>query len=241
MDIVISGYGRIGKLIHETAVNRGHNIIAIVDNNEDWDIHLKEISKSDVVIDFSMPDCAIKNIERCFTLNIPLVIGTTGWHDKIDNIRSLCINKKQSLFYAPNFSIGVNLFFQVNKFLSGLMKGLPQYEVYLKEIHHTSKIDAPSGTAIKLAEDIIKTLATKEKWTNFATLNKSELQIISERKDNIIGNHKVIYFSDEDEITIEHNAKSRKGFAIGAVMAAEWLKDKKGFFEMKDMLRIGSA
>ena len=231
----------MGKLIHETAVNRKHNIVAIVDKDEDWDVYSKEISTSDMVIDFSLPDCAIKNIERCFDLNVPIIEGTTGWYDKIAEIRNTCINKNKSLLYAPNFSIGVNMFFLVNKYLSGLMNELPQYDVYIKETHHTAKIDAPSGTAIKLAEDIIKKSSTKEKWINFTSVNKSELQIISDRKDNIVGNHKVIYFSNEDEITIEHNAKNRKGFAIGAVLAAEWLKDKKGFFEMKDMLKIGSA
>ena len=241
MNVVISGYGRMGKLIYETAVNRKHNIVAIVDKNDDWDTYSNEISKSDIVIDFSLPETVIKNIEKCFDLNIPIVIGTTGWYDKIDEIRNICIAKNKSVFYAPNFSMGVNIFFLLNKYLSSLMNEHPEYDVFVKEVHHTSKIDSPSGTAIKIAEDIIKISSTKEKWINFTSLNKAELKIISERKDNIVGNHKVIYSSNEDEITIEHNAKNRNGFAIGAVLAAEWLKGKKGFFEMKDMLSVRST
>ena len=234
MNIIISGYGRMGKLIHETALCRNHKVTAILDNEEDWNDSTL-FKDADVIIDFSMPTTAVQNIEKSFLLQIPIVVGATGWYDKLDLIKETCINKNQSLFFAPNFSIGVNLFFQLNKYLSNLMKEQP-YEIQIKETHHTSKLDAPSGTAIKMAEDIINILPTKEKWTNFATSDKSELQIISERKDNIIGNHEVIFISDEDEIIIEHKAKSRKGFAIGALMAAEWLLGKKGVFEMKDML-----
>ena len=141
MNIVISGYGRMGKLIHETALNRSHTVVAVVDKNEDWNIHLEEIKGAEVVIDFSLPGSVLENIERCFNLNIPLVVGTTGWYDKIDEIKKMCLEKKQSFFYAPNFSIGVNVFFQVNNFLADLMKGFLQYDVYLKEVHHTNKID----------------------------------------------------------------------------------------------------
>ena len=195
MNIVISGYGRMGKLIHEIASGRNHNVMAIVDKEDDWETLANKIAGSDVVIDFSMPDSAIPNIERCFKLNVPLVIGTTGWYAKISEIRDYCLKNNKSLFYAPNFSIGVNIFFQLNKYLSDLMDNKSQYDVSVKETHHITKVDAPSGTAIKLAEDIINKSSVKEKWVNFTSVNNLELQIISERKDNIIGNHKVIYLS----------------------------------------------
>jgi 4-hydroxy-tetrahydrodipicolinate reductase len=240
MNIIISGFGRMGKLINDMALSRKHNVIAILDKEDDWCDH-KTLKKADVIIDFSMPGATVKNIEKCFSLEIPIVVGTTGWYDKLDYVKDLCVSKKQSLFYAPNFSIGVNIFFELNKYLAQLMTKQCAYNVHIKEAHHITKLDAPSGTAIKLADDIIDILPTKDNWTNFASLNSSELQIISERKDNIIGKHEVIYASDEDEIKIEHIAGSRKGFAMGAVMAAEWLAGKKGIFEMKDMLSVGST
>jgi len=225
----------MGKLIHEIALKRNHHVVAILDKEEDWNDSVR-FKEADVIIDFTMPDTAVKNIEKSFSHGIPVVIGTTGWYEKLDEVKRNCISKNQSLFYAPNFSIGMNLFFQLNKYLSNLMKVQKNYEMYIKETHHTGKLDAPSGTAIKMAEDILNILPSKQKWTNFEPLNKSELQIISERTDNIIGNHEVIFFSDEDEIKIEHKAINRNGLAIGALMAAEWLVGRKGVFEMKDLL-----
>jgi len=237
MNIIISGYGKMGKLIHQIALEKEHNVLAIIDNEKDWD-KLNNLQKADVLIDFSTPQTALLNIEKCFDLNIPIVTGTTGWHDKREYVKEMCIDKKQSLFYAPNFSIGVNLFFEVNALLAQLMSSQKNYKPIIKETHHTEKLDSPSGTAIKIAEMILEKNPSILKWTHAISEESDNLHIISERKNNIIGMHSVTYTSDEDELTIEHNAKNRNGFAQGAILAAEWLIGRKGFFEMKDMLNF---
>ena len=166
MNIVISGYGRMGKLIHEMALKRNHQIAAIIDNEEDWIKQEDKIRTADVVIDFTIPDAILGIIHKCFAFNIPLVTGTTGWYHRINDIKEECINKKQTLLYAPNFSIGMNVLFMLNKYLSKLMNNIPQYDISLQEVHHKGKLDAPSGTAIKLAGDIINNLERKERWIN---------------------------------------------------------------------------
>ncbi len=226
----------MGKLVYNTALEKGHEILALLDNEQDWLTQTDAVKRADIVIDFSLPQSVLANIDRCFTLNVPLVTGTTGWYQHLEEVKKKCMEGKHTLLFAPNFSLGVNVFFAVNRYLAQIMSKHPQYDVSLKEVHHTSKLDAPSGTAVKLAEDIIKINGLKKKWTNGKPENLTELQIISERLDNITGEHRVIYHSDDDEIMIEHNAKNRNGFALGAVIAAEWLKGRTGFYTMEDVL-----
>lgn len=235
MNIVISGYGRMGKLVRDTALERGHRVTAILNTTKDWNIE-SHFEDADVVIDFSEPATAVENILRCFAKKIPVVTGTTGWYSRLDEVKKACTETEGALFYAPNFSIGVHVYFEVNRKLATLMQGTPNYGVRIEETHHTGKLDAPSGTAIKLAEDILSINTSKKAWVNSKADSTDALEIISLREDNITGTHKVIYTSFEDELLIEHKAFNRKGFATGAVMAAEWLLGKKGVFGMKDLL-----
>lgn len=238
MKITISGYGKMGREIEKTALERKHKIAAIIDTEEDWSKYQKEIAKSDVVIDFSQPDVAVQNILRCFKAEIPIVSGTTGWDNQKEEIRKLCIEQGKTIFTASNFSIGVNIFFEVNKKLAKLMGEQENYAISMKEIHHIHKLDKPSGTAIHLANQITSNNPGIKDWT----INKQEagdkLYIQSERAGEIPGTHVIKYTSEVDRISILHEARSRKGFALGAVLAAEWLGSKKGFFEMKDMLGL---
>jgi len=233
MKIALLGYGRMGKEIEKHAKKRNHKISFILDKQ----FQEGEINDSDVAINFSIPEAAVSNIKLALEKNIPVVSGTTGWLDDFDSIISFCQKKKGAFLYASNFSIGVNLFFKINQHLAKLMKPYEtEYNTYLKEIHHTNKIDAPSGTAITLAEEILKYYDYKE-WS----LQKKDdniLHISSVRKDKIPGTHKVSYFSNVDEISIKHKAFNRDGFAFGAVIAAEWILNKKGVFSMKDVLNI---
>ena len=233
MKIALLGYGRMGKEIEKHAKKRNHQITFILDKQfEDG-----EIIDADVAINFSIPEAAVSNIKLALGKNIPVVSGTTGWLEDFDSIISYCQKKKGAFLYASNFSIGVNLFFKINQYLAKLM--IPyqtEYNTSLKEIHHTNKIDAPSGTAITLAEEILKYHDYKE-WS----LQKKDdniLHISSVRKDEIPGTHKISYFSNIDEISIKHKAFNRDGFALGAVIAAEWILNKKGVFSMKDVLNI---
>ena len=233
MKIALFGYGKMGKTIERIAIERGHEIVAKID----IDTIDKNISEADVAIDFSIPKEAFNNIINCFDQNIPIVSGTTGWLNKYTEAVGLCKNKNGAFIYASNFSLGVNLFFELNKKLAGLMRNFKEYDIYLEETHHTQKLDAPSGTAITLAEDIIEN-STKNKWTLGVTDTKDEIPIVSKRVDNVPGIHSVTYNSFVDEIEIKHTAKSRDGFALGAVIAAEWLQDKRGVYSMKDVLGI---
>lgn len=238
MNIVISGYGKMGKQVEKAALERRHKISAIIDTEEDWQKHSHALSEAAVIIDFSMPSVVVENIKRAFAMQLPIVTGTTAWDKERSNIIRQCREEGQTLFFAPNFSIGVNIFFEVNKYVAGLMSSLQQYDVHIEETHHIEKIDKPSGTAVRMAEDILKFHNHKEKWVNFAAAHKNELAVLSKREGGIIGNHKVIYNSAVDTLTLEHDAKDRKGFAMGAVLAAEWALGKKGYFEMKDMLNF---
>ena len=233
MKIALLGYGRMGKEIEKHAKKRNHQISFILDKQ----FQEGEIINSDVAINFSIPEAAVSNIKLALGKNIPVVSGTTGWLDDFDSIISFCQKKKGAFLYASNFSIGVNLFFKINQYLAKLMKPYEtDYNTDLKEIHHTNKIDAPSGTAITLAEEILKYYDYKE-WS----LQKEDdniLHISSVRKEEVPGTHKVSYFSNIDEISIKHKAFNRDGFAIGAVIAAEWILNKKGVFSMKDVLNI---
>jgi 4-hydroxy-tetrahydrodipicolinate reductase len=236
MRIVISGYGKMGKEIEKVAIERGHTISATIDTDKDWESEQSAIMNSDVVIDFSQPDTAVQNIKKCFDFNIPVVIGTTGWYDELEKIENICLVKNQSLFVASNFSIGVNILFEMNKRLATIMNSHPEYDVMIEETHHVHKKDAPSGTAITLGNQIINNLARKSDISGAFIENPHDLMIKSFRIDEVPGTHIVNYSSEIDELELRHVAKSRRGFAVGAIMAAEWIIGKKGFFEMSDML-----
>lgn len=233
MNIALLGYGKMGKVIEGIAIERGHHIVLKVDADTE-NYHL---SDADVAIDFSVPSAAVQNISNCLNSNIPIVSGTTGWLDHYEEMVKLCKEQNGSFLYASNFSVGVNIFFEINKKLSELMGTQNNYSVSMEEIHHTQKLDAPSGTAISLANDIIKNTS----YTGWQLENPSdfEFQIIAKRIPDVPGTHEVTYTSEVDSISIKHTAHSRQGFALGAVIAAEWLKDKKGVFSMKDVLNIG--
>ena len=236
MNIALIGYGKMGKEIEQIALSRGHKIVLKVDINNASTYSVEELKKADVAIEFSTPEAAINNIYKCFEANVPVVVGTTGWLNKLDEVKQKCIEKGQTLFYTSNYSIGVNLFFQLNEYLAKIMNAYPDYNPKMEEIHHVQKLDSPSGTAISLANNIVEKLERKLKWVNESTSEKNELEIISKRIDAIPGTHTVTYASDVDEISIVHTAHSRKGFALGAVIAAEWTKEKKGVFGMNDLM-----
>lgn len=237
MKIALIGYGKMGKAIEEIAVNKGHTISLIIDLHNSTDLTTENLQKADVAIEFTTPETAINNILKCFDAGVPVVSGTTGWFDKIGEVKQVCAEKNAAFLYSSNYSIGVNIFFEVNKKLASLMK-TTEYEVTIEETHHTQKKDAPSGTAITIAEQILKELTGKNKWVNNLSDNKKELSIISHRIDPAAGTHVVKYTSEVDDIEIIHTAHNRKGFASGAVQAAEFLHNKKGIFSMKDVLGI---
>ena len=236
MKIALLGYGKMGKEIEKIAIERNHEIVMRIDSFEDWNAHIYDFLKVDVAIEFSTPATVLDNIMKCFSANVPVVVGTTSWYSQLDTVRELCIEKNQTLFYAINFSVGVNIFFQINKKLAQLMNSHSEYEVYMEEIHHAQKLDAPSGTAITLADDIISTLNRKENWINNLDESGDVLGIKSVRESNVPGTHIITYESANDMIEIKHTAKNRLGFAIGAMLAAEFIAGKKGIYEMKDML-----
>ena len=233
MNIALLGYGKMGKAIEKIALERGHVIVLKTTHNSDK-ITLKNV---DVAIDFSVPKSAYKNITTCINNAVPVVSGTTGWLDKYAEVVKLCKEKKGSFIYASNFSLGVNIFFELNKKLASIMANYTDYKVTVEEIHHTQKLDAPSGTAITLANQILEKFK-KDTWVLGVTDKDNELPIIAKRKENVAGTHHVTYENEIDKIEIIHKAKSRKGFALGAVIAAEWLVDKKGVYAMKDVLGI---
>lgn len=233
MKIAILGYGRMGKTIEEIAMARGHEIVLKI--SDDIDSYALDKANIDVAIDFSIPKAAFKNITTCFKHGIPVVSGTTGWLDDYDRAVGICKEENSAFLYASNFSIGVNVFFELNKKLAHMMKSLDEYAVDIEEIHHTKKLDAPSGTAISLAEQI---LAENKKLTGWQLdhAEKNEIPVYAKRITDVPGTHTVAYRSAIDSIEIMHTAHSRQGFAKGAVVAAEWLQDKKGVFSMRDVL-----
>ena len=234
MNIALLGYGRMGQTIEQIAIKRGHNIVLKVDKGDtDYDI-----TKADVAIDFSIPDVAFNNISNCLNNNVPVISGTTGWLDNYDNAVALCEEKKGAFIYASNFSLGVNIFFELNKTLAKMMSTLEQYNVSMEEIHHTKKLDAPSGTAITLAEGIINNNPHYDGWMLDEKADK-KLPIVAKRIEDVPGTHTVTYQSEVDTITIDHVAHNRQGFALGAVIASEWIVGKNGVFTMNDVLNIG--
>lgn len=232
MNIALFGYGKMGKMIEQVAQQRGHTIVAKIDvDSKDIDF-----SKMDVAIDFSMPNAAFDNIASCFEHNVPVISGTTGWLDDYEKAVTLCKEKNGGFIYASNFSLGVNVFFELNARLAKMMNGLKQYQVSMEEIHHTQKLDAPSGTAITLAESIIDHTNYMDWKLKEASVN--EIPITSKRIGTTPGTHTVVYDSNVDTIEIKHTAHNREGFALGAVIAAEWLVGKTGVFNMKDVLEL---
>lgn len=236
MKIALLGYGKMGEEIHRLALKRGHEIVAIYNNLEDWEGDAARLPEAEIAFEFSTPDSVIENILHCFDHNIPVVAGTTGWMDEQEDIVRQCTERKQTLLFSPNFSIGVNLFFDLNRDLARIMSQWQDYEISIEETHHVHKLDSPSGTAIVLANDIIRNSERKEKWVKELSENPDELGIKSFRTENVPGTHIVKYESEMDSIEIVHTAKSRRGFALGALLCGEWLLGKKGYFEMKDFL-----
>ena len=233
MKIALLGYGKMGKTIEGIAEDRGHEVVLKVsDDIESYDLKGSEI---DVAIDFSVPKAAFKNITTCFKNKIPVVSGTTGWLDDYEKARKICQDENSAFIYASNFSLGVNVFFELNKKLAGMMQGLEDYAVDIEEIHHVQKLDAPSGTAITLAQQILEENSRLKGW-QLDDADEDEIPIYAKREENVPGTHTVSYESSIDKIEITHTAKSREGFALGAVVAAEYLKDKQGIFTMKDVL-----
>lgn len=231
MKIALVGYGKMGKIIGEIAESRGHEVVAKLNESPT----LENLNNPDVVIEFSNPEVAFNNIKICLENKIPVVCGTTGWLDQKPEIEKIATENETAFLYGSNFSLGVNLFFALNEKLADLMKNFPEYNVQLEEIHHTQKKDAPSGTAISLAEGIIKNDNRFDAWKLDETKG-NELGIFAIREDEVPGTHSIFYRSEVDEIEIKHTAFNRNGFALGAVIAAEWIQGKKGNFSMKDVL-----
>ncbi|MCB0488628.1 MAG: 4-hydroxy-tetrahydrodipicolinate reductase [Cyclobacteriaceae bacterium] len=234
LKIALLGYGKMGKAIEGFALKRGHSVVAKIDLNNANEID--QIKNADVAIEFSQPDAVVANLHACFDRNVPVVCGTTGWLGKSAEVEAYCKEKNGTFFYASNYSLGVNVFFKVNEFLARIMNQYPAYEVSIDEIHHTQKKDAPSGTAISLADGIVQQIDRKSKWT-MGSPAEDEIQINSSRIDPTPGTHTVKYASAIDDIEIKHTAHSRDGFALGAVMVAEWLAGKKGIYTMSDFLK----
>ncbi|MDI9859940.1 4-hydroxy-tetrahydrodipicolinate reductase [Flectobacillus roseus] len=236
MNIVLLGYGKMGKVIEKIALSRGHNIVARIDVNNRSEFDALTAADVDAVIEFSHPLSAYENVKSCIEKGIPVVSGTTGWLEKKPELEALTLEKGSAFFWSSNYSIGVNIFFKLNKMLAKLMNPQKQYSVSTTEIHHTEKKDSPSGTAITIAEGLIENLAGKEKWINNEIPAENEVAIWSAREGKVPGTHIVKYISDIDQIEILHQAHGREGFALGAVIAAEWIADKKGVFGMEDLL-----
>ena len=235
MKIALIGYGKMGKTIEQIALNRGHQIVSIVDINNPEEFQSDNFKSADVAIEFTTPATAFDNYMKA---GVPVVSGTTGWLDRIGEIKEKCAKEGKTFFYASNFSIGVNIFFALNKYLAKIMNNFPVYNVSMTETHHIHKLDAPSGTAITLAEGILENVDRKERWTLETAEQPTDLPIHAIREGEVPGIHEVTYESDVDYISIKHDAKSRAGFALGAVVAAEFTAGKKGFLGMDDMLKF---
>lgn len=238
MKIALIGYGKMGKAIEEIAMKNGHEVVLKITSQNISDFNIENLQRADVAIEFTNPHSALENLKKCFDANIPVVCGSTGWLDHWQEIENYCTEKNGTLLFASNFSVGVNIFFELNKKLAALMNNRPEYNISIEEIHHTQKKDAPSGTAITLAEGILNNNHNKEKWVLGEKANNAELSITSKRIDPAPGTHIINYNSLIDSIEIKHTAHSRVGFASGAVLAAEYILDKKGIFGMKDVLSI---
>lgn len=238
MNIALIGYGKMGHEIEKIAKERGHNIVAIIDVSNTDEFDSPAFKSADVAIEFSIPASALDNYKRCFAANVPVVAGTTGWLEHMDEVKKACEENNQTFFYASNYSLGVNIFFVLNKYLARIMNDYPDYNVNIEEIHHIHKLDAPSGTAITLAEGIIENIDRKNHWNLEKEEKNTDLVIHSVREGEVPGIHEIVYESEADIISIKHDSKNRKGLALGAVIAAEFTKGKKGFLGMNDLLKF---
>lgn len=236
MKIALIGYGKMGKTIERLALDKGHDIVLKIDKDDQDELTAENLQKANVAIEFTQPESAFANVTTCLKAGIPVVSGTTGWLENLPKAKEICQASGTAMIHATNFSIGVNIFFALNRYLAKMMETQVQYDVQIEEIHHTQKLDAPSGTAITLAQGILSEISRKNKWVNQETDKESELSIISKRVDPAPGTHTIVYSSEIDTITISHEAHSREGFALGALTAAEWIIGKKGFFTMQDVL-----
>lgn len=236
MKIAIIGYGKMGKTIEALSDREDGEVVLKIGIENLTDFTKVNLEEADVAIEFSRPEAAFENIKKCIEAGLPVVSGTTGWLDKKSEIEAICKANDGAFLYASNFSVGVNIFFAVNQYLAKLMNGHAQYDIEMEEVHHTQKLDAPSGTGITLANQIIENISRKEKWVNEAAFAENEISLISKRIDKVPGTHSIFYESPIDSIEIKHTAHSREGFAMGALMAAQWIIGKKGVFSMKDVL-----
>ena len=239
MKTALIGYGKMGREIEKILIARGHTATLIIDQDNTADLNAENLRNVEVAIEFSTPATAFANIASCLEAGVPVVCGTTGWLDRFDEAKKLCEDRQGTFFYASNYSIGVNMFFEINRRLARLMNRFDEYDVTVEETHHVQKKDAPSGTAITLAEDILDRVDRKQRWTGGTTVVPGELEIASVRRGTVPGIHTVTYESEADTIVLTHNAKNRKGFAAGAVLAAEFIIGKKGIFTMEDLLGLG--
>ncbi|MBL4707964.1 MAG: 4-hydroxy-tetrahydrodipicolinate reductase [Flavobacteriales bacterium] len=237
MKIALIGYGKMGKAIEKIALEQGHELVLKISSRNKQDLTVDALKKADVAIEFTVPELATKHIQMCFKAQVPVAVGTTGWYKDLDLVEQLRQQHNGTLLTASNFSIGVNIFFEINERLAALMAKRKDYSALIQETHHIEKLDSPSGTAITLADGIIKQHAHYNNWKNEAKETDNDLEILSFREPNVPGTHEIIFDSNIDQISIKHEAKNRKGFALGAVLAAEFIHDKKGIFTMKDVLK----
>ncbi len=237
MKIALLGYGKMGKAIESIAIERGHEVVLKINSRNLETLTIQNLKTADVAIEFSTPDYVLSNIKICLQAGTPIAVGTTGWHGNKTEVYSQVKKLNGSFLAASNFSIGVNIFFELNRRLAELMSNQESYTSEIQEIHHTEKIDSPSGTAITLAEEIINHNSTYSSWENKASTKKEAIEIISYREPDVPGTHEVTYSSNIDIISIKHQARNRKGFALGAVLAAEYIQTKKGIFSMQDVLK----
>ena len=240
MKIALIGYGKMGKAIAQVAEKRNHEVVFTIDKDNTDDLNPTNLANIDVAIEFSEPGAAYDNIVKCFKSNTPVVTGTTGWPDKFEEIKKQCKEGNQTLFYASNFSLGMNLVFTMNKQLAKWMNSHEEYDVSIDETHHSQKLDSPSGTAITLAKGILENIDRKSNWINKAADNPEQLSVTSHREEKVPGIHNIKYVSSFDSIEITHTAHSREGFALGALVAAEWIAGKKGIFTMDDLLNTNN-
>ncbi|MBC8987704.1 4-hydroxy-tetrahydrodipicolinate reductase [Pedobacter sp. N36a] len=245
MKIALLGYGKMGQIIERFALERGHEVVLKINSSNLDDLNVANLSKADVAIDFSIPDATIGNIYRCFEANVPIVVGSTGWYGQLQEVKDECLASNNTLLYGSNFSIGVNIFFHINQVLAKVMNNFPAYDVQVEEIHHTQKLDSPSGTAMTIAEGIIDALDSKKEWVNELVgtpfedvIKKDQVLIESHRIEHVPGTHTVVYSSEVDDIEIKHTAHNRAGFALGAIVAAEWLQNKQGFYNIADIFNF---
>jgi len=249
MNIALLGYGKMGRIIEKIATDRKHNVVLKIDFYNQQDLTVENLRKADVVIEFSTPGSVLSNIMHCFDAGVPVVVGTTGWYENLPDVKRECLQGNHTMLYASNFSVGVNIFFHINKILARLMNNYPYYDVQVEEIHHMQKLDSPSGTAITIAEGIVENLDSKKEWVNILSsegddaasdsVKNDQLLIESFRIENVPGTHTVIYDSEVDMLELKHTAHNRNGFALGAVLAAEWIQGKKGFFSVEEMFDFG--